>query len=83
VDLESPKKQPQTANSRFTIYALAISESREKQPNALAVIAGRYNKLSLWDWFNGQIYELEYFSSDGKKIKSFLQSQVKINTLIV
>jgi len=70
-DLESPKKQPQTANSRFTIYALAISETREKQPNALAAIAGRYNKLSLWDWFNGQIYELEYFSSDGQEDKKF------------
>jgi WD40 repeat protein len=70
-NLEFPNSKPQIANSRFTISALAISESREKQPNVLAVIAGRYNKLSLWDWFNRRIYELEYFSQNWQEDKKF------------
>ncbi|MEG4534870.1 hypothetical protein [Microcoleus sp. D2_18a_D3] len=68
--LDAPQIKPQIADSRFTIYALAISESRQK-PNVLVAIAGRYNKLSLWDWFNRRIYELEYVGQDGQEDKNF------------
>jgi WD40 repeat protein len=70
-NLEFANIKPQIARTGFTIYALSISESQQKQPNTLVAIAGRYNKLALWDWFNRRIYELEYFWQDWQEDKKF------------
>ena len=56
-NLEDKIKNPRVADLNFTIYALALSET---QPIPLIVVAGRYNRLALWDWFNRRIYELPY-----------------------
>ncbi len=70
-NLEFPNIKPQIARTGFTIYALSISEIQQQIPNGLVAIAGRYNKLALWDWFNRRIYELEYFWQDWQQDKKF------------
>lgn len=63
--------KPQVARAGFTIYGLSISENLQKQPYALVALAGQYNKLSLWDWFNRHIYKLKYSWQDGEEKQSF------------
>jgi WD40 repeat protein len=71
-NLEKPANiKPRIARTGFTVYAMSISENLQNQPITLVAIAGRYNKLSLWDWFNRRIYELEYFWEDGKEERKF------------
>jgi WD40 repeat protein len=52
------KKPSQIANFKFPIYALAISESLAD--SSLVFIAGRYNKIAVWDWNKKTIYEVTY-----------------------
>lgn len=68
---KSAKSEPKIARPGFTIYAMSISENLQKQASNLVAIAGRYNKLSLWDWYNRRIYELKYFWQDGREERKF------------
>jgi len=43
---------------KFAIYALAINESDPKYQ--LVFSAGRFNKISVWDWKSQRLYELPY-----------------------
>ncbi|GAB1543819.1 hypothetical protein NUACC21_64950 [Scytonema sp. NUACC21] len=64
-NLKNPRKNPiNTANVKFTIYALTISESQSAPP--LVIAAGRYNKIAVWDWVNKNIYELPYQYENSK-----------------
>jgi WD40 repeat protein len=68
---KSANIKPQIASTSFTIYALSISENLQKQPYTLVAVAGRYNKLSLWDWVNRRIYEVKYSWQDGQEEQNF------------
>jgi len=68
---KSANIKPQIASTSFTIYALSISENLQKQPYTLVAIAGRYNKLSLWDWVNRRIYEVKYSWQNGQEEQNF------------
>jgi WD40 repeat protein len=59
------------AKVNFTISTLGISESLNK-PGSLVVVAGRFNKLALWDWVNTRIYNLEYDWLDWKQNNEFV-----------
>jgi WD40 repeat protein len=75
-----PLEIPKRAYFSFSVSALAISE----QPK-LAIVAGQYNKLALWDWNHNQIYEVPYHwqkSSDrfNHAVMSRYQSIVSLTT---
>ena len=57
-NLENYEKQ-KSINAKFTVYALAINESTH--PSPLIFIAGRFNKLAVWNGNNQDFYEqLQY-----------------------
>jgi WD40 repeat protein len=67
-NLENSNKQ-KSINVKFTVYALAYHESSPDPP--LVFIAGRFNKLAVWDGNNQDFYELPYQWKDWnhKKLK--------------
>jgi WD40 repeat protein len=64
-DLDDPNDAAPMAQAypKFAIFALAIQESAQPpqtNPSPLAVMAGQYNRLVLWDWQQRQLYEVAY-----------------------
>jgi len=64
-DLNSPDDTPPIAQAypKFAISAVAIQEQPQETPansSSLAVIAGQYNRLVLWDWQQRQLYQVAY-----------------------
>jgi len=62
-DLEKIKSSqipvPQASvNNQFTIYALALNENQPVYP--LLFLAGKFNKIAVWDWNHKRRYELKY-----------------------
>lgn len=58
-DLNDRSKEPKDKiNVGFTVSAVAVSESQNRPP--VVAIAGRYNKLALWDLSNKQVYPVQY-----------------------
>ncbi len=57
-NLENSEKHHSSINVKFTVYALAINESPPASP--LIFIAGRFNKLAVWNGNNQDKYELRY-----------------------
>lgn len=66
-DLEKiqPGQKPISVNNKFTIYALAINENSPIYP--LLFMAGRYNKITVWNWNNKHSDELPYKWLDWEK----------------
>lgn len=69
-DLTKTSKQPSNiAYVKFAIYALAITENQIEP--SLIFIAGRYNKIAVWDWNQKIIYEIPYEHIASKFQKEF------------
>jgi len=60
-----PVQKPISVNNKFTIYALAINENSPIYP--LLFMAGRYNKITVWNWNNKHSDELPYKWLDWEK----------------
>ncbi|MBN3941577.1 hypothetical protein [Nostoc sp. NMS9] len=84
-DLTKTNKKPiNIAYVKFAIYALAITEN-QIEPD-LIFIAGRYNKLAVWDWSKKIIYEIPYEHTvselkKGFRFKPFMSQQNYITSL--
>ncbi len=65
-NLENSTKKPQNhVNVNFAVSALAINQRPDVSP--LVFIAGRFNKIAVWDWSNHKIEEIPYKWKDREK----------------
>lgn len=85
-DLNNPDDTPPIAQAypKFAVSTVAIQEqSQETQTNssALAVIAGQYNRLVLWNWQQRQLYQVAYTHSSTAEFASSAGQHDYINSV--